>query len=146
MCLCSSSHLGRARTAHIVAADQARACARLPVLAGATWSCAWLLPACAGSAPRHHPLASNYKGELGQPSMAGALSCHAPPASPESSTMWSSGRTKRAGRCAASCRSGSTPLPGLSRVRGCRVVAGQRAKRKMKQFFGRQPARCLHLV
>ena len=40
--LCSSSYLGRARTASLVAADQARASARLPVLAGATWPCAWL--------------------------------------------------------------------------------------------------------
>jgi hypothetical protein len=59
--------------------------ARLPVLAEATWPCAWLLP-CTGSAPRHRPfqLPFQLQGELGQPSMAGALSGHAPPALPES--------------------------------------------------------------
>jgi hypothetical protein len=48
-CLCSSHHLGHARTAPLVAANQACAYAQLPVLAGATWPCAWLLP-CTGLA------------------------------------------------------------------------------------------------
>jgi hypothetical protein len=61
-CLCSSSYLGRASTAPLVAANQARASARLPVLVGATWPYAWLLP-CAGLAPRCRPF--QLQGELG---------------------------------------------------------------------------------
>ena len=57
----------------------------------------------------------NRKGELGQPSMAGALSGYAPPTSPETSATWSS-RFKRAEHYAASCCSGSTPWLGSSHV------------------------------
>jgi hypothetical protein len=47
----------------------------------------------------------NCKGKLGQPSMAGALSCHAPPASSESSATWPGG-FKRVACCATLRRSG----------------------------------------
>ena len=49
----------------LVATDQARASARLSVLAGATWPFVWLLP-CAGSAPRRRPfqLTCQLQGKL----------------------------------------------------------------------------------
>ena len=53
-CLCPSRYSGRARMAPFAVANQARARPQLPVLAGATWSCAWLLP-YTGSVPRPRP-------------------------------------------------------------------------------------------
>ena len=59
----SSSHLSP--TASLGAIDQARASARLFVLAGVSWPFAWLLP-CAGSAPRSRPfqLTCQLQGKL----------------------------------------------------------------------------------
>ena len=88
---------------------------------------------------------STAKASWGQSGMAGAFSRHAPPASSGSPAVLSGG-FKRVGRCAASCCSGSTPLPGFkSRSRVSRV-ASQGAERRMKRFWERQPARCLHSV
>jgi hypothetical protein len=55
-----------ARTAPLVAADQPCTSARLLVLAGATWPCAWLLP-CTSSLPRRCPFQLPFQpqGELG---------------------------------------------------------------------------------
>jgi hypothetical protein len=61
-CLCSSR---RTCTAPLVVADRALACARLPVLAGATWPCAWF-PPCAGSAPRCRPFQPQRRAEGNQ--------------------------------------------------------------------------------
>ena len=80
-CLCSSSHLGHARTAPLVAASQARASARLPVLPVATWPRAWLLP-CSGSGASTLPILS-CKISWWHPSIAGVFSGHAHPASPD---------------------------------------------------------------
>ena len=55
---------------------------------------------------------STAKVSWGQPSMAGALSGYAPPALPKSSSTWS-GDFRRAGHCATSYRSGSTPSSGF---------------------------------
>jgi hypothetical protein len=43
-CLCLSRCSDRTHTVLLAATSQARACTRLPDLAGAIWPCAWLLP------------------------------------------------------------------------------------------------------
>ena len=65
----------------VVVASQARASARLPVLAGATWPRAWLLP-CSGSGASTLPISSR-KTSWWHPSIAGVFSGHAHPASPD---------------------------------------------------------------
>ena len=101
-CLFSSR---RTCTAPLVAADWARACVQLPVLAGATWPCAWLLP-CTGPAPQRRPFqlqrraGGNQAWQERSPAMLPLL-CPSP---------------QECGR----------------HVRGCLVVAAQGAQRKVK--------------
>ena len=95
-CLCYSKHSRRIRTAPFVAADQASARARLPILEVATWPLDCLIRA------RVQRLDIACESRAGQP-VAGALSRHATPSISESSVMWLGG-FKRAGRCAVLCR------------------------------------------
>ena len=60
--LASACGLQSIRVAFLVAVDQARAHARLPVLAAATWPCAWLLPCTVRRLDVAH---FDCKGELG---------------------------------------------------------------------------------
>ena len=69
----------------------------------------------------------------GQP-VAGALSRHTTPSMSESSVTWLGG-FKRAGRCAALCRSDSTPSGVSIPVQVCQVVVAQ-GKRGKRKVFG----------
>ena len=113
---------------HSMAANQARACPRLPVLTGATWPCAWLLP-CTGPAPRCCPF--DDKDKLGATGAAGTLPHRAPPASSKSSTAWS-------GAAAAATQHPRTRLGGASMPHS--------VPRTCKHKVQRQPDCCLHLV
>ena len=114
-CSCASSgYFGRFFTALLMVANQALSCAQLPVFAGATWPCAWLLP-CMGSAPRRRPF--RLQKRWGQPSMVGALACHATPVLSECSATWSGG-FRHVRRCVTRAL---LLFWASSLVRGCRV-------------------------